>query len=360
MKLIPNYDEFIETNPLNGKITPELAESLAEYFADQEGISESSALDSIKNTLSKTFLGSLSYISMIDKIRTEVLKAEKELLSKRYAFEDEVDALKTNLKELAKTKDASANISKTERTIANKTNEYQTYTKMVKARIEKALKALGDAIKGNKRRMEYWEAGKAEDELVLAEFEYSLAKQRASSSPEELKGIEAEIKKAKEEVQKAQQDLKDKAEEDKKKEGSENIEGVKTLDKPSSDYRQSLKNKKGRMDAIADIEHQIIDLKKELKSVRNDFDRKQIERKISGLAGTKKDIENLDKKSKQVKIIPKQRDFETINKLARELEKMDLEKDKAHKKVGFDIPESTTKKAETTSKVNKTIGKKEK
>lgn len=360
MKLIPNYDEFIETNPLNGKITAELAESLADYFADQEGISESSALDSIKNTLSKTFLGSLSYISMIDKIRTEVLKAEKELLSKRYAFEDEIDALKSNLKELSKTKDASANISKAERTIANKTNEYQTYTKMVKARIEKALKTLGDAIKGNKRRMEYWEAGKAEDELVLAEFEYSLAKQRASSSPEELKGIESEIKKAKEEVQKSQQELKDQAEKDKKKEGSENIEGVKTLDKPSSDYRQSLKNKKGRMDAIADIEHQIIDLKKELKSVRNNFDRKQIERKISGLTGTKKDIENLDKKSNQVKILPNQKDFESINKLARELEKMDLEKSKSHKKVGFDIPESSTKKAETTSKVNKTIDKKEK
>lgn len=360
MKLIPNYDEFIETNPLNGKITAELAESLADYFADQEGISESSALDSIKNTLSKTFLGSLSYISMIDKIRTEVLKAEKELLSKRYAFEDEIDALKSNLKELSKTKDASTNISKAERTIANKTNEYQTYTKMVKARIEKALKTLGDAIKGNKRRMEYWEAGKAEDELVLAEFEYSLAKQRASSSPEELKGIESEIKKAKEEVQKSQQELKDQAEKDKKKEGSESIEGVKTLDKPSSDYRQSLKNKKGRMDAIADIEHQIIDLKKELKSVRNNFDRKQIERKISGLTGTKKDIENLDKKSSQVKILPNQKDFESINKLARELEKMDLEKSKSHKKVGFDIPESSTKKAETTSKVNKTIDKKEK
>jgi hypothetical protein len=58
---------------------------------------------------------------------------------------------------------------------------------MVKARIEKALNTLSDAIKGNKRRMEYWEAGKAEDELVLAEFEYALAKQRASASPEELK-----------------------------------------------------------------------------------------------------------------------------------------------------------------------------
>ena len=358
MTLIPNFQEFEETNPLNGKITPALAESLAEYFADQEGISESGALDSIKNTLSKTFLGSLSYISMIDKVRTEVLKAEKELLSKRYAYEDEVDSLRTNLREISKTKDASANIAQAERTISNKTNEYQTYTKMVKARIEKALKTLSDAIKGNKRRMEYWEAGKSEDELVLAEFEYSLAKQRASASPEELKTLEEEIKKAKDEVQRSQQELKDQAEEDKKKKGSEETEGVKTLDKPSSDYRQSLKSKKGRREAIAEIEHQIIDLKKELNSIRNNFDKKQIERKISSLAGTKKDIENLDKKSSGSRILSTQIDFETLNKAARELEKMDLENKKSHKKVGFDIPSSSAKNAETTSEVNPPIDKK--
>jgi hypothetical protein len=229
---------------------------------------------------------------------------------------------------------------------------------MVKARIEKALNTLSDAIKGNKRRMEYWEAGKAEDELVLSEFEYSLAKQRASASPEELKTLEAEIKKAKDEVQKSQQELKDQAEKDKKKEGSENIEGVKTLDKPSSDYRKSLKSKKGKMEAIAEIEHQIIDLKKELKSTRNNFDKNEIERKITSLKGTKRDIENMDKKSSSVKILTSQKEFELLNKVARELEKMDLEKDKSHKKVGFDIPTSSAKKAETTSKVNKTIDKK--
>jgi len=66
----------------------------------------------------------------------------------------------------------------------------------------------------------------------------------------------------------------------------------------------------------------------------------------------------LDKKSSGFRILPNQRDFESINKVARELEKMDLEKNKSHKKVGFDIPSSSTKKAETTSKVNQTIGKK--
>ncbi len=344
MKLIPNYEEFIKTNPLNGKITKEHAESLADYFSAQEGISESSALDSIKNTLSKTFLGSLSYINMIDKIRTEVLKGEKDLLSKRYAFEDEVDSLRSNLKELSKTKDAAANISKAEKTISNKTNEYQTYVKMVKARIEKALKALGDAIKGNKRRMEYWETGKAEDELVLSEFEYSLAKQRSSSSPEVLRGLEDEIKKAKEEVQKAQQDLQIKAEENKKKEDAEKIKGVKTLDKPSSDLG-FLKTKKGIADKIADIKHQIIDKEKELKLVRREYEKKEIEGDIARLTSQKENIENYAKKIKHGKI-PKREEYEAMIKK--------LEKDTEI------LPGSITKKAETTSKVNNTVDKKEK
>jgi hypothetical protein len=114
------------------------------------------------------------------------------------------------------------------------------------------------------------------------------------------------------------------------------------------------------MEAIAEIEHQIIDLKKELKSTRNNFDKNEIERKITSLKGTKKDIENMDKKSTNVKILTSQSEFELLNKVARDLEKMDLEKNKSHKKVGFDIPTSSAKKAETTSKVNKTINKKEK
>jgi hypothetical protein len=68
----------------------------------------------------------------------------------------------------------------------------------------------------------------------------------------------------------------------------------------------------------------------------------------------------MDKKSSSVKILTSQKEFELLNKVARELEKMDLEKDKSHKKVGFDIPTSSAKKAETTSKVNQTISKKEK
>ena len=119
MTLITNFQEFEETNPLNGKITPALAESLADYFAGEQGVNEG-MFDSIKNTLSKTFLGSLSYLNMIDKVRSEVLKLEKESLQKKYAFEDEIDSLRNSIKELAKSKD-EVGIERTNKTVDDKT-----------------------------------------------------------------------------------------------------------------------------------------------------------------------------------------------------------------------------------------------
>ena len=364
MNLIPSFQEFEETNPLNGKITPALAESLADYFAGEEEVNEG-VFDSIKNTLSKTFLGSLSYINMIDKVRSEVLKLEKELVQKKYSFEDEMDSLKNSIKELSKNNDESG-IDRVKKTIDAKTKEYQAHGKMTNMRIEKAISTIKDAIKGSKRRMEYWEAGKSQDELDLAEFEYRVAKQRANTKPEDLKDLESEVKKAKEEAEKAKKQLQDDAKKQEQKEKSF-----------SSDYKESFKSKKGRDAAIAQIEHEIVDLEKELKSTRGSFDRKQIERKISSLKGTKKDIQELDKKSKGKKLIPSQNDFESLNKLAKEMEKMVAKTEEpARTPVGFDMPKSSKETAKekgkqkagelkkqeapapTSSKVNDTIEKK--
>lgn len=368
MTLIPNFQEFEETNPLHGKITPVLAESLAEYFAGEQAINEG-VFDSIKNTLSKTFLGSLSYINMIDKVRSEVLKLEKESIEKKYAFEDEMDALKNSIKELAKNKDESG-IERVNKTIAAKTKEYQSYGKMINLRIEKAISTIKEAIKGNKRRMEYWEAGKSQDELDLAEFEYRVAKQRASSNPEDLKDLQTEIQKAKEEAEKSKKKLETDAknQEKKKKEGS-------------SDYRESLKNKKGRIEAIAKIDHEIIDLEKELKSTKGDFDKKQIQREIDKLKGTKEDIQDLEKKSQGKKIL-KSEEFDDINKLAKEMEALIAKKETEPERrpIGFnaiakDTSRETAKEkgkekaeevkkqeapAPTTSKVNTSVEKKKK
>jgi hypothetical protein len=305
MTLIPSFQEFEENNPLNGRITPALAESLADYFAGEESVNEG-VFDSIKNTLSKTFLGSLSYISMIDKVRAEVLKLEKESLQKKYAFEDEIDSLKNSIKELSKNKD-EAGVDRVNKTIGSKTKEYQSYGKMTNLRIEKAISTIKEAIKGNKRRMEYWEAGKSQDELDLAEFEYRIAKQRASSNPEDLKDLQEEIKKAKDEAEKSKKKLETDAknQEEKEKEGS-------------SDYKKSLRTKKGRIEAIAKLEHEIVDLQKELKNAKKEFDKKEIQIKIDSVKATIKNIENLERKNKGKELM-KSQDLAISDELAKKV-----------------------------------------
>jgi hypothetical protein len=309
MTLITNFQEFEETNPLNGKITPALAESLADYFAGEQGVNEG-MFDSIKNALSKTFLGSLSYLNMIDKVRSEVLKLEKESLQKKYAFEDEIDSLRNSIKELAKSKD-EVGIERTNKTVDAKTKEYQSYGKMTNLRIEKAISTIKEAIKGNKRRMEYWEAGKSQDELSLAEFEYTIAKQRANSNPEDLKNLQEEIKKAKDEAEKSNKKLEDDAKNQKEKEKEKEKEDP-------SDYKKSLRTKKGMIEAIAKLEHELVDLQKELKNAKKEFDKKEIQIKIDSVKATIKNIENLERKNKGKELM-KSQDLAISDELAKKV-----------------------------------------
>ena len=221
MKLIPSYQEFVDSMDLNGKISPELAESLASDFQEIESLNEG-FLDSIKNTLSKSFLGSLSYINMIDKAREMMLKDQKDLLSKKYSHEDEIDSLNSSLKQ-AQTSADSVNSDRIKKTIANKENEYKTYVNMVKKRIEKTEDTIYKIIEGNKRRSEYYDAGKSQDELTIAEFEYKLAKTRAGSDPKKIKELETKVKTAKEEAEEAQEELKASAEKQEKKEEGDKL-----------------------------------------------------------------------------------------------------------------------------------------
>ena len=311
MTLIPSFQEFEETNPLHGKITPALAESLAEYFAGEESVNEGvGVFDSIKNTLSKTFLGSLSYISMIDKVRAEVLKTEKESIQKKYDFDDEIYSLKNSIKELYKNKD-EAGIERVKRTIDTKTKEYQLYGKMINLRIEKAISTIKEAIRGNKRRMEYWEAGKSQDELDLAEFEYKLAKQRASSNPEDLKELEEEVKKTRDEAEKAKKKLETDAKNQEKKEK----EG-------SPDYKKSLRTKKGRIEAITKLEHELVDLRKELKNTNKDFDKNQIQIEIDKIEATIKNIEDFNRKNNDNELM-KSQDLTDLNNLSKKMDSLE-------------------------------------
>jgi hypothetical protein len=215
MKLIPSYQEFVYDLPLQGKISPKLAESLAADFEEIGSINEG-FLDSIKNALSKTFLGSLSHLNMIDQSREILLKAKKELLMKRYAHEDEIESLNNNLKQAQKSGD-EVNIASIKKTITNKENEYKAYLKMINKGIEKSEDTLVKVIDGNRRRKEYCEAGQSEDELELAELEYKLAKGRSETDPKKIEELEDDVEKRRKEAEEARKRLEEEEAEAKKK-----------------------------------------------------------------------------------------------------------------------------------------------
>ena len=374
MKQISNFQDFEQDNPLNEKITPQIAESLAIYFSSDEGdINEAGFFDSIKNTLSKTFLGSLSYINIIDKVRSEILKLEKDLVTKRYSFQDEMESLKKDLKELIGSGNESM-ISKTKKTMELKRKEHEAYENMTTTRIEKGLEALKDAIKDNKRRKEYYEAGKAQDELDLVEFEYSLAKKRSSEGSGDLKKLEEELRKAKEDARKAQEDLKSSHEKETKTRKEAEEEGVKTLDTPTPDFQKSLKSAKGTRALILYLKSERDKLQDKMHDVKNDIARQALKNSINKVRQDLKLAEKVLDQHKTKKIISTQQKHEQmILSGARELSKNDTERKSALRKAEnvikgskvtppLDKSKSKTKDlsqqqkpAETMSKINKTL-----
>jgi chromosome segregation ATPase len=309
MKLIPSYQEFVYDLPLNEKISPELAESLASDFEEIDSLNEG-FLDSIKNTLSKTFLGSLSYINMIDKARASILKDQKDLLSKQYSYEDEMSSLRNSVKQ-AQTSVGSTNTDTIKKTISNKENEYKTYVNMVKKRIEKVEDAIDKIIEGNKRRSEYYDAGKSQDELEIAEFEYKLAKARSNSDPKEIKELESKVKDAKKEAEEAQEELKASAERAKEK----------------SAGNEPTNQKKRLSEKIREIEETIDSLDKEIKDLKIkktqqngklDYqDKDSLESKVKSLKKAQEDLRKFKSGSK-----PKEKKEDTKKKVEKAIAKI--------------------------------------
>ncbi len=373
MNPIPSFQEFEESSPLNQKINSQLAESAAEYFFQGPSMNEG-VFDDMKNYLSKNFLGSLSYVNIIDKVRSEVLKLEKEVLIKRYSFMDEIESLKGDMRELASTGNTST-VSKVQKTIELKKKEHETYEKMSSSRIEKALSTLKDAIKGNKRRKEYYDTGKAQDELELAEFEYSLAKKKASIESRELKKLEAEIQKAKKEALEAREAIKKSQEESTRSRKKSEEEGIKTLETTTPDFQKSLKSFKGTRALILYLKSEKDKLEDKMHDVKNDNVRASLKNSILKISNDLKLAEKVLAQHKNKKLMTSQNKYEQmIIDGAKELSKNDTERKSALKKSesvvkgvssGGNKPKinPTTKetskhqeKAKTTSRINKSAG----
>ena len=355
MKPLINFQEFEKDAPLHEKISPEIEESFREYLLREDNLNEG-FFDDVKNFLSKKLLGSLSYINMIDQARSEILRMEKEIITKRYSYQDEMESLTKSLREATKTNSEGV-VSKIKKSMDLKEKEHSSYEKMASTKIEKLLEQIDKMIKGNKRRKEYYEAGKSEDELSLAEFEYREAKRRSSTKSEDLKKLEEEIAKAEEESKNKQEKA-----------------GVATLSEAKPDFEKSLRSAKGTRALLLYLKGEKEKLKDRIQDAKNENTINLLKNEIKKIDSDIDLAEKVLEKHEGKKLILQGRKFSElkseINDVAKQLSQHQaeregvLDKNKAGQgektQIGFIKSQKglddQQKKAQTTGKINKQIG----
>ena len=285
MKNLPSFNDFKKYESLIETIDNELNEEFAslERSEPNHALNEGIFGDYLKNSLSKFFLGSLSRVGMIDKARKLLVDLEIDAIEKRADFEENVERLESEMDGLSSINDKEK-INAVERDRDTKVKEFESFLKSHALKIKKAKDFVTKVIDNNPRRREYYEAGRADDEIGLAELEYKLAKDKADDA--DIKKFEEKIKAKKKEAEEKAQDLKDQM--DKKSE-----EEKKGKEPDAEDL--SLDPEKEKKKVAGRRAKDIIERKKELEKDIADL-RADIERKLTALE--KRMGSNPDKVSK--------------------------------------------------------------
>ena len=265
MKNLPSFNDFKKYEHLIETSSFELREEFnsLEFANPNHTVNEGAFGDYIKNSLSKFFLGSLSHVGMIDKARKILVDLEIDGIEKRAAFEESVDALESQIDGLSSINDKER-ITALERDRDSKIKEFETFLKTNSLKIKKAKDFINKAIDNNTRRREYYEAGRADDEIALAELEYQMAKNKADA--DEIRRFEERIMSKKKEAEEKAQDLKDRMEKDEESTKPENVEDL-SVD-PEAE-KKKVSSRKGK-----DIIERKKDLEKEIADLRADMERK--------------------------------------------------------------------------------------
>jgi hypothetical protein len=265
MKNLPSFQEYIKYDSLLESATHQQIRDLIELIpsASNQTVNEGKALDIIKNNLSKFFLGKYSKLSVIDQARDVLVQLEIDLIEKRNQFEDSVEQIESQIDEIRGTGDKQ----KMESLIkdrSNKIKEFENYEKTSNLKIKKAKDIVRGVIGGNPRRRKYYEAGRSEDEISIAELQYNNAKKRSDES--ELKKYEEKLQKAKKDAELKSEELKAEmqSKEDKKKEAeSETQEKIKLLRMDPATERKKISSRKGKdiLSRIEELETSIVKLR---------------------------------------------------------------------------------------------------
>jgi hypothetical protein len=278
MKKIMRFNEYENLSPLIESSDPDLIQELnslerAEPF---HSVNEGQLLDKIKNSLSKFLLGPLSKVGIIDEARRVLLDLEMDIIEQKHQKRKEIEDLEDQISSLSRSEDKEK-IRALLKDKESKASEIQSYIKAQELKIKKTLDFIRKTIDGSERRKDYYEVGRAEDEIALAELEYKLAKE---------KGDDSNLKKYLDKVESAKSDAQKKAEElgsDIKKDGDkESAEAQIVLDPEKEKKKIGSRKVRDVVKRKNELSREIIDLKEEmvakLKSLKRKVDSKTLKK----------------------------------------------------------------------------------
>ena len=269
MKNLPSFNEFKKFEDFLETSDAELIREFEELEKSEpfHTLNEGGFLDHIKNKLSKFFLGSLSRVGMLDQARKALVDLEIDAIEKKSEFEESMEKLDSQIDALSKIEDKDR-IEALRKDRESKIKEQEAYIKSQRLKIKKAHDFVEKVIDGNTRRREYYEAGRADDEIGLAELNYLLAKKKSDTS--EIAKYEEAIKKAKANAEAKAEKLENRSEES-SKDDAEKISVDTKLDPEKEKRKLTTRRGKDIISRKNELEKDIVDLKSAL------------ERKLKGL-----------------------------------------------------------------------------
>ena len=226
MKNLPNFNEFKNYQPLIEKASSSeiafLKGILNENNEYQESdINEGSIFNDIKTSLSKFFLGSLSRANMIDKTRQIIVQNEIDLYTGNLELTDEIEDIEEKINAAKKISD-NIQVTALLKQLKLKEEEKKNFVNNLKTKLSSIKSKLeSEIIQNNSRLEEYYEAGRLQDEVKIAQAKYDLAKNRSDNS-ELLDKFKKQVEKSQEVADEKAQDLMKKGEEARKEELSKN------------------------------------------------------------------------------------------------------------------------------------------
>jgi hypothetical protein len=268
MKNLPSFKDFSNYSSLLETASAEEIRLLNELETSDPNhtLNEGKILDTVKNELSKFFLGKYSKLSVIDKARKVLVDLEIDLIEKKYEFEESISNIDSQIDSIGSSGDKQRLIA-LRKDRDNKIKEFEKYEESSKLKMKKAIEVIREMIEGDSRKRKYYEAGRSEDEIGLAELKYKFAKEK--SDDKEIKKYEEAIRKAKEEAEAKADVLKSEIEtkeKDSEPEASNQVQVVK-IDPEKEKKKISSRRGKDIIERKRQLENSIVDLKADMERI---------------------------------------------------------------------------------------------